>query len=140
MAINWNYKEVEVTEREIVPDGEYDVRITSVDDTKTTTNGDPMAVITLAVIGHNCTINYYLTFFTQEDRRDITNRNLTAIYKSFPNVIKGSMPSKVWVGKVGRVLVGHREYDGKVYNDVKKFIPTEKKPATQDVYSDDLPF
>ena len=141
MAISWKFEEVEIKDYEIVPDGEYDVRITYVDDSKTTSNGDPMAVITLAVVGHNCTINHRIVFFSDADKREITNRNLTGIYRGFPNIIKGSMPSKVWVGKVGRAQIGHHEYDGKVYNDVKKFLVGEKKPvAGLDVSQDDLPF
>ena len=144
MAFNWNYNPNNVSEFEIVEDGTYKVRITEVDDNAKSRNGNDMAVITLAVVGHNCTVKYYLVAF-DGDKSTITDGNLKRIYESFPRIIKGSMPSKAWVGKVGTADIIIDEYVGsdgtkKKSNKVSRFVKTDAEEPASTVEIDDLPF
>jgi hypothetical protein len=147
MAINWNYDEANVTEFELLPEGEYKVRISKLDDSRTTRNGDPMAVITCTVDGKGNSIDYYLCFLSAKP--SVTDSNLKRIYASFPSIKKGSMPSQAWIGKVGKARIILDEYtgtDGEKHksNKIDRFIPNteagDEYGGGLDIATDDLPF
>lgn len=146
MAFNFNYDPNNVLEYELLQDGVYKVRITDVDASAKSRSGNDMAVITLSVVGRsNTSIKYYLVAFTDAEKARITNRNLKRIYDSFTKIIRGSMPSQTWVGKVGMAHIIVDEYtgtDGEKHqsNKIDRFLPAEEEPSELGVSTDDLPF
>ena len=94
--MNWNYQEPE-NQFEVLPVGNYRVRISKVEETKSKSNID-MLKMTLDVSGKISKLWFYLVFDTTNS--SIVNQKLCSIYDSF-GIEKGDMNFQSWVGKVG---------------------------------------
>lgn len=141
----WNFDESKVKEFDgfkPVPAGDHRVRIAEIAQTKSK-SGNDMLKITLDVSGNSSKLFYYLVFMP--DKAEITNTNLSNIYKSF-NLPAGDMNFQSWVGKVGACKVKLETYNGQENGKVAYFIALEnqdKLPAWVEGYAkvdDDLPF
>ena len=98
--MNWSYQEPENT-FEILPAGNYRVRISKIEETKSSTGKD-MLKMTFDVSGKLSKLWFYLVFDTAY--AGIVNQKLHSIYDSF-GIEKGNMNFKSWEGKVGACKV-----------------------------------
>ena len=103
---------------ELIPQGPHRVRIETVEEAVSRT-GYEMLKLTLTVSGYSGKLWYYLVFM--EDRPEITNSNLGAVYDSF-GIIPGDLNYRGWVGKVGAARVKHEEYRGELTAKVGRLI------------------
>lgn len=108
---------------EPIPEGPHRVRIENVEEA-VSRNGYEMLKFTLSVSGYSGKLWYYLVFM--EDRPEITNSNLGAIYDSF-GIISGDMNYRGWTGKVGAARVKHEEFRGETTAKISRFIPRGKQ-------------
>lgn len=118
--MNWNddYKREETPRAEA---GDYRVSIKSVEE-KTSSKGNPMLVITLALNGTNITVRDYIV------KNDWFNKNMTQFFDSF-NIEEGDFDILTWVGAVG---AAHFKNDEKGYLKRAWYIDkakAEKLPA-----------
>ena len=127
----WSYQRQEQS-FDVIPEGKYRVRIKSAEKAVSKTGRD-MIVLQLNVSGYSSILYYYLVFMT--DRPEITNRNLTALYDSFPAIQEGDTNISNWVGKVGACTVKHEDYNGQESAKVGYFIP-EKRQADLPPYQE----
>lgn len=94
--MNWQYQEPE-NQFEVLPAGNYRVRIKSIEETKSSSGMD-MLKMTFDVSGKACKLWFYLTFDPRNS--SIVNQKLKSIYDSF-SIPSGNMEFQSWVGKVG---------------------------------------
>ena len=121
----WEYKREESSnEFQVIPEGEYRIRIKSADKA-VSKSGNDMLKLTFEVSGYNSLLFHYIVFMA--DRPEITNRMLTQFFDSFKDIAEGEKDLAKWVGKVGAAQVKHREYNGKTKVDVDYFIPKDKQ-------------
>ncbi|MDE6501275.1 MAG: DUF669 domain-containing protein [Ruminococcus sp.] len=132
MGFSTNYDDVQ--DFDIIPKGEYEVIITKIEE-RTTQNGASGLNLTLVVrndVEQNC--KNRLIFHTLWKRKEPTQADLQVQGYSFKQVMQlakavrlpaGKSYETVYklcdelVGKVMRVTIGHCEYNGKIYEDVK---------------------
>lgn len=116
----WNYNPNDYKENNyaIVPVGDHRVRIEKIEE-KTSSSGNNMLELTLAVSGFDSSLWYYLVFLT--DNPALTNQRIGEISKSF-GVTTDVSKYSTWLGKVGAARVKHDEYGAKV----KYFLSPEK--------------
>lgn len=109
--IKWNYNAGEYTARnfELIPEGDYLVRINEVTE-KIFSSGNEGFEIVLDVSGYNSKLWHYLILDPQEPSK--TNQRLGMFFDSF-NIHDFDLSHfKSWVGRDGAVRVKHNLYNG----------------------------
>lgn len=123
----WSYQREE-SNFALIPEGRYRVRIRDAQKTQSK-SGNDMIKIVLDVSGQSASLFYYIVFM--QDHPEITNRNLTQFFDSFPEIQEGQFNTSTWVGCVGACTVKHEEYNGDMTAKVGYFIKANRQ--------DDLP-
>lgn len=120
----WEYQREE-QKYEVLPVGDYRIRVKSAELVQSNSGRD-MISLQFDVSGFPGTLYHYIVFL--EDRPEITNRNLTQFFDSFPGIKEGDLKNlSSWTGKIGACIVKHDEYNGKVSAKVARFIPASKQ-------------
>lgn len=124
MAISWNFNasDYEVKEFSPIPIGDHRVRISGVEEKKSS-NGNDMLVLTLDVSGHNGSLWFYLVFMPTNPQ--ITNQRLGQIFDSF-GIVPGDMNTSNWIGKVGGARIKHELYNGETSAKISYFLSRSK--------------
>ena len=121
----WEYKREESnSEFQVIPEGEYRIRIKSADKA-VSKSGNDMLKLAFEVSGYNSQIFHYIVFMP--DRPEITNRMLTQFFDSFKDIPEGEFDTNKWIGKVGACKVKHEEYNGKQSAKIHYFINANKQ-------------
>ena len=120
----WEFKEESTPSYEVIPVGDYRVKVESVDK-KVSSNGNDMLAIKFAVSGRKSYLFHNIVFL--QDRPEITNRMLTNFYHAFPQIPMGEFDLNKWIGKVGAVHVKHEDYNGSPQARVHYFIDASKQ-------------
>ena len=121
----WEYKREESnSEFQVIPEGEYRIRIKSADKA-VSKSGNDMLKLTFEVSGYNSLLFHYIVFMA--DRPEITNRMLTQFFDSFKDIPEGEFDTNKWIGKVGACKVKHEEYNGKQSAKIHYFIKANKQ-------------
>lgn len=118
----WEYKREE-NRFEILPEGNYRIRIRSVE-RAVSKKGSDMLVMQFDVSDSPQILYYYLVFL--KDRPEITNRNLTSFFDSFAGIPEGCMDTQKWLGQVGACVVKHEDYNGDKTARLIRFINAKK--------------
>lgn len=138
MAFNTNYEEVQ--DFDLIPKGEYEVIITKIEE-RTTQNGATGLNFTL-VIRNDVEQKYQnrCIFHTLWKRREPTQADLSVNGYGFKQIMQlakavrlpsGKSYETVYSlcdelgGKIMRVTVGHREYNGRTYEEVRYMNETQ---------------
>lgn len=121
--MSWDFKREE-TKFEILPEGQYRVRIKSADKAVSKVGND-MLTLQFEVSGSTTILYHYITFLN--DRPEITNRMLTSFFDSFKDIKEGDFNMQNWIGKVGAVKVKHEEYNGDTTAKISYFIHKDKQ-------------
>ena len=119
----WNYQREE-TQFEVLPEGQYRIRVKSAEKTQSK-SGNDMLALQFEVSGSNSILYHYIVFLA--DRPEITNRMLTQFFDSFKDIPEGEFDTAKWIGKVGACKVKHDEYNGNKTAKVSYFIKAEKQ-------------
>ena len=132
MAFNTNYEDVQ--DFDLIPKGEYEVIITKIEE-RTTQNGATGLNFTLVIrndVEQNC--KNRCIFHTLWKRREPTQADMQVQGYSFKQIMQLAKAVKLPAGKsyetvynlcdelggrVMRVTVGYREYNGRTYEEVK---------------------
>ena len=121
----WEYKREESnSEFQVIPEGEYRIRIKSADKA-VSKSGNDMLKLAFEVSGYNSQLFHYIVFMP--DRPEITNRMLTQFFDSFKDIPEGEFDTNKWIGKVGACKVKHEEYNGKQSAKIHYFINANKQ-------------
>ena len=120
----WEYKREESSEFQVIPEGEYRIRIKSADKA-VSKSGNDMLKLTFEVSGYNSLLFHYIVFMA--DRPEITNRMLTQFFDSFKDIPEGEFDTSKWIGKVGAAKVKHEEYNGNKSAKIHYFINANKQ-------------
>lgn len=120
---NANDYDLDAGNYELIPEGPHRVRIETVEEAVSRT-GYEMLKFTLAVSGYSGKLWYYLVFM--EDRPEITNSSLGAIYDSF-GITPGDMGWQSWPGRVGAARVKHEEFRGEITAKIGRLIPRARQ-------------
>lgn len=152
MSINWtfNSNEYEPKDFEIIPVGDYRVRISEVVE-KQFNSGNQGFQITLSVSGKKSSLWFYLVLDPSDTKK--TNQRIGTFFESFGITNPNLAAYQGWVGKIGAVRVKHEEYNGNTSAKVAFCLnkkAQEKLPAWQEtgaapaqnltINSDELPF
>lgn len=122
--MSWSYQREERPAFSVIPEGAHRVRIAEA--TKSVSkNGNDMLSLKLEVSGHNGYLFDHIVFL--QDRPEITNGKLTAIFDSFKDIKEGDFNLAGWVGKVGAAKVKHEEYDGDTQAKVHYYVKADKQ-------------
>lgn len=149
----WEFKREE-QQFEVLPEGQYRVRIKSAEKA-VSKNGNDMLALQFEVSGSTAILYHYIVFMN--DRPEITNRMLTQFFDSFKDIPEGDFNMNNWIGKVGAVKTKIQEYNGNdsakisyfIHKDKQENLPAWIEPsnskATEDGYVDaseigELPF
>lgn len=95
----WQYKREDKQQFEQVPVGKHRIRIKSAEKAISKASGNDMLVLQFEVSGMPNILYHYIVFLA--DRPEITNRNLTNFFDSFPGIVEGDFDMSHWIGKVG---------------------------------------
>ena len=108
---NWNYDPSQYQEKnfEIIPQGDYRVRIADVVEKKFS-SGNEGYEMTLEVNGYNSKLWFYLVLNPNEPQK--TNQRIGDFFDSFGITNPAMGSGKQWVGAVGAVRVKHEDYNG----------------------------
>lgn len=108
---NWNYDPSQYQEKnfEIIPQGDYRVRIADVVEKKFS-SGNEGYEMTLEVNGYNSKLWFYLVLNPNEPQK--TNQRIGDFFDSFGITNPAMGSGKQWVGAVGAVRVKHEDYKG----------------------------
>ncbi len=110
---------------ELIPPGEYRVRIEDCEE-KLTQTGKDMYKLTLSVSGYSAHVWYYLVFdSTDEKSRKYTDQKLGSIYDSF-NIPKGNLDPSDWKGKTGGARIKNSLYNGEMRAELHYFLRRKK--------------
>lgn len=121
----WEYKREESnSEFQVIPEGEYRIRIKSADK-QVSKSGNDMLKLTFEVSGYNSLLFHYIVFMP--DRVEMTNRMLTQFFDAFKDIPEGEFDTNKWIGKVGACKVKHEEYNGKQSAKIHYFINANKQ-------------
>ena len=138
MGFSTNYSDI--SDFELIPKGEYEVIITKIEE-RTTQNGATGLNFTLVIrndVEQAC--KNRLIFLTLWKRKEPTQADLQVQGYSFKQVMQLAKAVRLPAGKsyetvyklcndlvnrVMRVTIGHREYNGKIYEDVKYMIESK---------------
>lgn len=136
--ISWQFNPEEYNPNrfELVPPGEYRVRIEDAEEQTSRDKGYPMIKMTLKVSGYEGSIWHYMVFMGDTpDRVRITNDNLGRIFDSF-NIPQGDTNPEHWKGKVGAASIKNEpDNKGNMRATVSFFIQRAKQdelPAWQE--------
>lgn len=123
--MNWKFNADEYQENnfQVIPIGDYRVRIAEAEEKKSS-KGNDMIQLTLEVSGYNSTVRYYLPLMS--DNTAITNQKLGEIFNSF-GIANKTMNIKEWVGKVGACRIKHELYNDEERAKVGYFIKRDKQ-------------
>lgn len=119
----WNYQREE-TQFEVIPEGQYRIRIKSAEKAQSK-SGNDMLALQFDVSGSNSILYHYIVFLA--DRPEITNRMLTQFFDSFKDIPEGEFDTAKWIGKVGACKVKHEEYNGDKKAKISYFIKADKQ-------------
>lgn len=113
----------------LIPQGEYRVRIDSVEE-KVSRTGKDMYVLMLSVSGQNVRVWDWVVFdSSSEEARKRTNQKLGSIFDSF-NIPKGDMNIYDWKGKTGGAKIRHKpDLQGEMRAAISYFLPRKKVDA-----------
>lgn len=122
----WNFDPTQYEEQDfqIIPAGDHRVRIEDVVE-KTSSKGNDMYEITLAVNGYNSKIWYYLVLDRADPKK--TNQRIGDFFNSFGIADHNLGSGTQWIGKVGAVRVKHEEYNGNMSAKVAYVINRKKQ-------------
>lgn len=120
----WEYKREESKKFDLLPVGDYRIRIESAEKA-VSKNGNDMLTFKFEVSGHNNKIFHNITFL--KDNVSFTNQKLTEFFDSFKDIPEGEFDTSKWIGKVGACRVKHEEYNGNVNAKVNYFIRADKQ-------------
>lgn len=141
--MNWQFKREE-QQFDAIPEGKYRVRIDGTEMAESKAGND-MIILKLAVSGQTKQLWHYIVFL--DDRPEITNRNLTAIFDSF-GIDEGNLNISDWIGSVGACTVKHDE-EGRakvgyfIRKDKQDTLPPwqgEGAPQFREIPAEELPF
>ena len=94
---------------ELIPEGNYRVRIDKVEETVTHSSNKDMLKLTLSVSGYNSKLwGYIVLDDTNEETILRTNRYLNSVFSSF-GITSHTMDTREWEGKTGGVKVRHKD-------------------------------
>jgi len=120
----WEFKREESTSFELIPVGDYRIRIKSAE-MAVSKSGKNMIVLQFEVSGHVSILYHYIVFMP--DKPEITNRMLTQFYDSFKDIPEGDNHITNWVGKVGACHVKHEMYNDSPQAKIHYFIKADKQ-------------
>lgn len=120
----WEYKREE-SQFEVLPEGQYRIRVRSAEKTKSKSSGNDMLALQFDVSGSNTILYHNIVFLP--DRPEITNRMLTQFYDSFAGIPEGNTNLMAWLGQVGACKVKHDEYNGNKTAKISYFIKADKQ-------------
>lgn len=125
MAI-WNFDPSQYQEKtfELIPIGDHRARVKEVH-FKTSSKGNDMYEITLAVSGYNSTVRQYLVLNPADPAK--TNQAIGSFFDSFGIRETALSDGQGWIGKVGAVRIRHEEYNGENYARVAYCISRSKQ-------------
>ena len=113
-TVNYNYyNQADFNENlyTLIPEGPHRVRIEEAKET-VSHSGKDMIVLTLAVSGYNSKLwGYIILDDASPEAVKKTNQALGTVFNSF-NIPHGDFELDHWIGKVGGVMVNHRETVG----------------------------
>lgn len=143
---NWNYNPNEYKARnfELIPEGDYRVRISNVQE-KIFSTGNEGFEITLDVPGHTGKLWYYLTLDPKDPLK--TNQRIGMFFDSFAIQNTNLNHCYDWVGHDGAVRVKHNLYNGTISASVafclsrsqqKKFVTNNTSCTSQQPNTDHL--
>jgi hypothetical protein len=123
--MRWNYDAKDYSENdfELLPVGDYRVRIEKAEETKSKTGKD-MIKLELKVSGHRAKLFHYLVLDPTDVQR--TNQRLGELFHSF-KITPGDMNYFRWIGHVGAVRVKHASYQGEQRADVSYCLALKKQ-------------
>lgn len=127
---DWKYNPDEYNPNgfELIPPGDYRVRIEDCEE-KYTQTGKDMYKLTLAVSGHSARVWYCLVFdSSNEEMRKYTNQRLGSVYDSF-NITRGNLNPDDWKGKTGGAKIKHRLYNDEMRAEISYFLTRKKVDA-----------
>lgn len=104
--IQWNFNPANYKPNrfELVPPGDYRVRIEEVEEQESK-SGYPMLKMTLKVSGYETTLWHFMVFMNDTaEHIQMTDNNLGRIFDSF-GIEQGDLNSEHWKGKVGAAHV-----------------------------------
>ena len=128
--LNWNFNANDYEEKsfEVLPVGDYRVRIASAEE-KTSKAGNPMVELKFDVSGKNSKLFFYIVIDqSSADKIKQTNQRLGEFYECF-GIPMGNLDPRTWVGKVGACRVKHEDYNGEKTAKVH-YLLNKKKQAT----------
>lgn len=110
---NWNYNPNEYSARnfEPIPEGDYRVRISNVQE-KVFSTGNEGFEITLDVPGHSGKLWYYLVLDPKDSLK--TNQRIGMFFDSFAIQNTNLNHYSNWIGRDGAVRVKHNLYNGAI--------------------------
>lgn len=123
--MEWDYKR-EKRDFEILPEGNYRIRIKSADKA-VSKSGNDMLALQFEVSGNNSILYHYIVFM--KDKPEITNRMLTSFFDSFSGIPEGDFNTQNWIGKVGACRIKHEDYNGKEQPKIYYFIERDKQDS-----------
>jgi hypothetical protein len=124
--MGWSYKR-EARQFPVLPEGDYRIRVRSVEKVKSKKSNRDMLAFQFDVSGRNEILFHHIVFM--EDRPEMTNRMLTQFFDSFKDIPEGDFNLANWVGKVGACKVKHEESDyngGSIQARIHFFISADK--------------
>ena len=119
----WQYRREE-HKFEVIPEGQYRIRIKSADKA-ISSKGNDMLALQFEVSGSPQILYHYIVFL--DDRPEITNRMLTQFFDSFKDIPEGDFNMTNWIGKVGACKIKHEEYNGNTQAKIHYFIRADKQ-------------
>lgn len=107
--INWTYnaENYKGNNYQLIPPGDYRVRIESAEEKVSKTSGKEMIELTLKVNGHSQKLWHYVVFDNSTpEATKRTDSNLGQIFESF-GIADGDLNIENWVGKIGAARIKH---------------------------------
>lgn len=147
----WDPSQYQEKNFEIIPAGDYRVRIEDVVE-RTYSSGNDGYEMTLAVNGYNSKM--WLRLILDKSNPARTNQRIGEFFDSFGITTTSMGTGKQWIGKVGAIRVKHGEWNGNTRAEVAYCIARSKQdklepwknggvaaPVAEEVtIPDDLPF
>jgi hypothetical protein len=123
--MSWNYDAKDYNENnfELIPVGKYRVRIEKAEEKRSKTGKD-MIRLELKVSGHYARLLHHIVL--DPANAIFTNQRLGELFNSF-GIAPGDMNHFRWIGKIGAANVRHGEYKGEPHANVAYFIPKSKQ-------------
>ena len=135
--VDWKYNPENYNEdgHELIPAGDYRVRIDSADE-KVSQSGKDMIRLKLKVNGYSTTVWFYVVLdSSNEEARKRTDQRLGSIFDSF-QIERGNLNTYDWEGKIGGARIKNRlDANGDMRSEVHYFLSRKKTdllPAFQE--------